>query len=125
MKKIIRICLLTVLLALVLSMLLISVAFAADEIVKEVPVTPDFWAYIVQEALVLIPVLYIFGYILKRIPKFPDWVIPIALVVIGMPAAMGIIGWTIDGAIQGVLVVGTTVLGNQLYKQAFQKRQLE
>ncbi len=79
---------------------------------------PNFWAYIVDEAYVLIPVLYVIGMMIKKIPKIPDWIIPFGLLVIAIPVAMALSGWTIQGAIQGVLVAGVTVFANQLYKQS-------
>ena len=86
---------------------------------------PDFLAYIIEKAYVLIPVLYFIGFLLKKIPGMPDWLIPFILVVIGVLAAMLMIGWTIEGAIQGILVTGVTVLTNQAYKQLFIKRKVE
>lgn len=111
--------LLILLISIILLVLMSSVAFAADEMVGG---TPDFWEYIKDEALVLVPALYLIGWIIKKIPKIPDWIIPIVLMTIAVPAAMGLIGWTIDGAIQGILVAGVTVLTNQVYKQTAVKR---
>ncbi|MPN32836.1 hypothetical protein SDC9_180317 [bioreactor metagenome] len=73
--------------------------------------------YIMDNALVIIPALWILGTIIKAIPFIPDWTIPLILLAAGVPAAMAIIGWNVDGAIQGVLVTGAAVYGNQLVKQ--------
>jgi hypothetical protein len=35
---------------------------------------------------------------------------------------MAIAGWTVEGAIQGVLVTGAAVYGNQLWKQTSQRQ---
>ncbi|MDQ6419924.1 phage holin family protein [Paenibacillus sp. LHD-117] len=40
--------------------------------------------YIVSEALVLMPVLFIFGLLLKNTPKVADWTIPWVLLVVGV-----------------------------------------
>jgi hypothetical protein len=73
--------------------------------------------YIMDNALVIIPALWILGTIIKAIPFIPNWAIPLILLVAGVPAAMAIIGWNVDGAIQGVLVTGAAVYGNQIVKQ--------
>lgn len=77
----------------------------------------DILNYIIEKALILIPVLIIIGWIFKQTPKFPDWCIPWALLVLGIVGAGFWIGWTPEGVFQGILVAGTAVFGNQLYKQ--------
>ena len=73
--------------------------------------------YITQNALVLIPVLIIIGQIIKGIEKIPDKWIPLILLPLGIVGAMALGGWTVDSAIQGILVTGTAVYGNQIVKQ--------
>jgi hypothetical protein len=77
--------------------------------------------YIIEKALVLIPALIIIGQIIKNIPNIPDWTIPVALLVVGVPGGMALAGWTVDGAIQGILVTGAAVYGNQIWKQVTNK----
>ncbi len=77
--------------------------------------------YIITEALIIIPVLWILGSFLKRTPKVQDWTIPWVLLAVGILAALGIIGFTVDAAIQGVLVAGAAVLGHQLVKQTTER----
>ena len=81
----------------------------------------DFEKDLIEQMLILIPVLYIVGALIKNTPKITDWVIPWILLVIGVAAAIAIglgAGITIpDAIIQGVLVTGVTVLTNQLIKQ--------
>ena len=72
-------------------------------------------SYITENALILIPVLLIIGRILKGIEKIP-W-IPLILLPLGVVGAMALGGWTADSAVQGILVTGTAVYGNQLMKQ--------
>lgn len=74
--------------------------------------------YIVDQALIVIPVLLILGYLLKNTPNVKDWLIPYALLVIGIVFALALIGFSADAVIQGILVSGAAVFGNQLYKQA-------
>lgn len=73
--------------------------------------------YITQNALILIPVLIIIGQIIKGIEKIPDKWIPLILLPLGIVGAMALGGWTVDSAIQGILVTGTAVYGNQIVKQ--------
>ena len=78
--------------------------------------------YIISEALIIIPVLWILGSFLKRTPKVQDWIIPWVLLLVGVILAIGIIGLTVDAAIQGVLVAGAAVLGHQLLKQTTERK---
>lgn len=73
--------------------------------------------YIISEALIIIPVLWILGSFLKKTPRIEDWLIPWVLLVVGVLIAIGILGLTIDAAVQGILVAGAAVLGHQLLKQ--------
>lgn len=73
--------------------------------------------YITENALILIPVLIIIGQIIKNIEKIPDKWIPLILLPIGIVGAMALGSWTVDSAIQGVLVTGAAVYGNQIVKQ--------
>lgn len=77
----------------------------------------DIINYIVEEALIVIPVLWVIGKLLKDIPSIQNWLIPWVLLVVGVLATMGIMGFTIESAIQGVLVAGASVFGHQLLKQ--------
>lgn len=73
--------------------------------------------YIIKDAYILIPVLYVIGVFLKRTPRIPDWLIPWILLVLGMAGAFFLSGMQLGGVLQGVLVAGLTVFANQLYKQ--------
>ena len=73
--------------------------------------------YITENALILIPVLIIIGRIIKNVQKIPDKWIPVILLPVGILGAMALGGWTVTSAIQGVLVTGAAVYGNQLVKQ--------
>lgn len=77
----------------------------------------DILTYITENALILIPVLLIIGQIIKSIQKIPDKWIPLILLPIGIVGAMALGSWTVDSAIQGVLVTGCAVYGNQIVKQ--------
>lgn len=72
--------------------------------------------YITENAIILIPVLIIIGLILKKLEFIPDKYIPLILLPLGVVGAMALGGWTFESAIQGVLVTGAAVYGNQIVK---------
>ena len=74
-------------------------------------------SYIMENALVLIPVLVIIGEIIKNIEKIPDKWIPLILLPLGIAGALCLGGLSVDSAIQGILVTGAAVYGNQIVKQ--------
>lgn len=73
--------------------------------------------YILQDFLVLVPVLYVLGLALKGTPRVRDWLIPWVLTILGMMIGFGIGGFNITSAIQGVIAAAVAVYGNQLFKQ--------
>lgn len=79
--------------------------------------------YIVEQALVLIPVLYVLGIMLKNTGRIKDWTIPWILLICGIGGAIALMGFNINAFIQGILVVGVTVYANQLFKQSIDKRE--
>ncbi|HAQ29305.1 MAG TPA: holin [Ruminococcaceae bacterium] len=77
----------------------------------------DVLSYIINRALVLIPVLNIIGMILKTLEKIPDKFIPLILLAAGILGSIALMGVSADSVIQGVLVTGAAVYGNQVVKQ--------
>lgn len=78
--------------------------------------------FIVEEALVMIPVLLIFGWVIKNAEIIANKYIPLILLSIGVsftPLLLG--GFEPQNIIQGVLVTGGAVLTHQLYKQSKEK----
>lgn len=74
--------------------------------------------YIVDNCLILIPFLSYIGYMIKNTEEIDDKYIPIVLSIIGIISAMLLLQeFSIEAVIQGVLVSGASVLGNQLIKQ--------
>lgn len=78
----------------------------------------EFKDFIVEQALILIPVLYIIGVFLKQSNAVKDEIIPLVLLSLGILCSNLLLGFGIQSTIQGVLVTGTTVLTNQVVKQA-------
>ena len=77
--------------------------------------------YILDNALILIPVIYVIGAILKGTELVKDKYIPVILLPIGIVLAMLLVGFNVNGFIQGVLVTGVAVYANQLVKQALKE----
>jgi hypothetical protein len=77
----------------------------------------DFSTYVSAGSLVLVPVIYIIGMILKNTETIPDKYIPVILLFVGIGASLGVNGFNANAVIQGVLVTGVSVYTNQLIKQ--------
>ena len=78
----------------------------------------EFLNYIVDNALILIPVLYIVGTFLKGLEIINDKYIPLILMAFSIAFSIAILGLNVDSIIQGILITGATVLSNQLIKQS-------
>lgn len=79
----------------------------------------DILNYVVQEGLVMIPVLFIIGEIVKGTELLSNKWIPLAVLIISIgftPLVLGV--YTADNIVQAVLVAGVTVFGNELIKQS-------
>ena len=77
----------------------------------------EFMEYITENALILIPVLYIIGAFLKGLEIINDKYIPLILMAFSIGFSIAILGLEVNSIIQGILVAGATVLSNQLIKQ--------
>ena len=78
----------------------------------------DFLNYIVGNKLILIPVLYIIGYIIKNTKIIRNKFIPLLLLVIGIILSVLMGGDTIiNNVVQGILVTGATVMTDQMIRQ--------
>ncbi len=81
----------------------------------------DIMSYIVSEGLILIPVLYLIGMLLKSTPRVSDWLIPYILGVLGIVGAVALLGISANSIIQGILIAGAAVYTNQTIKQTVNK----
>lgn len=77
----------------------------------------DIINYVTEQALILIPVLYILGLIIKGTEKLSNKWIPVLLLPLGIGGAIAIIGLNANSVIQGILVTGATVFADQIIKQ--------
>ena len=78
----------------------------------------EFLNYISDNALVLIPVIYIVGMFLKGLEGVNDKYIPFVLMFVSIAFSIAMLGLNVDSIIQGILIAGATVLSNQLIKQS-------
>lgn len=77
----------------------------------------DLLKYITENYLIIIPVLYVIGMVLKSIKRVPDEVIPLILLMAGIGFSIAIGGITVQAVMQGILVAGAAVFSNQFFKQ--------
>lgn len=75
--------------------------------------------YIMDEALIMIPALFIIGEIIKHTtPLLNKW-IPLILLITSLAFTPILIGsFSPDNIVQAVLIAGVTVFGNELIKQS-------
>lgn len=77
----------------------------------------EFIKFITENALVLVPAIYILGVILKGTEKVADKYIPVILLPIGIGGVIALTGFNAEAVIQGILITGAAVYTNQLIKQ--------
>ena len=78
----------------------------------------DILEYVVQEGLVMIPVLYILAEVIKYTELLDNKWIPLTLLIISIAFTPFLLGtFNADNIVQAVLVAGVTVFTDQLYKQ--------
>ena len=87
----------------------------------------DFLKYISENLLILIPVVYVVGMLIKGTEKIKDKFIPIILAVFAIVMSIVYTGFVLevgftpasitDAFVQGLLITGASVLINQIPKQ--------
>ncbi|NIK11206.1 phage holin family protein [Alkalibacillus almallahensis] len=73
--------------------------------------------YVVEKALILIPVLMVLGKMIKNMEVVPNKFIPGILLAIGLGLSLLLFGLNVDAVVQGVLVTGASVYFHQVIKQ--------
>jgi uncharacterized membrane protein YoaK (UPF0700 family) len=73
--------------------------------------------FIRPELLIVVAVCWIFGYMLKRTPRVPDWTIIYLVTLAAIIVVCLILGFNVDSFVQGILCGAVAVYGNQLVKQ--------
>ena len=74
--------------------------------------------FLIEEALILIPVLYIIGVFLKGLETIKDKYIPMIIWACSVAICLFYLGINIESFIQATLVAGASVFASQLYIQA-------
>lgn len=77
----------------------------------------DFAVYVTGRMLSVIPALWFVGWLLKRLRRVPDGLIPFILAVLGVVAALIIDGPSANSVVQGLLAAAAAVMGHQAVKQ--------
>ncbi|MGM1048637.1 MAG: phage holin family protein [Bacillota bacterium] len=68
--------------------------------------------------LIVVSACWVIGFILKKTPKIPDWSIVYIVLVLAVTLTVGLIGWSVEALIQGILAGAFAVFGHQAVKQA-------
>ena len=78
--------------------------------------------YILDNRIILIPVLIIIGQIIRQTKYIPNKFIPLILLIFGIVFSL-MIEWniSIQAIIQGILITGAAVLSDQIPKQLKKK----
>lgn len=74
--------------------------------------------YITEQAMILVPVLWVVGMIVKRVKQVKDKYIPVILLILGVVLANLYLGYSVEASLQGVLAVGLAIFAHQLKKQS-------
>ena len=78
----------------------------------------DILNYVVQEGLVMIPVLFIIGEIVKGTELLSNKWIPLSLLIVSIGFTPTLLGsYNATNIVQAVLVAGATVFSHELIKQ--------
>ena len=70
-----------------------------------------------EEGLVLVPAIYVLGMMLKGANFVADKYIPLLLLPLGVLGSLALQGFSAAALVQGVLITGLCVYGNQVGKQ--------
>ena len=77
----------------------------------------DLMKYVSENMLIMIPVIYIIGLMLKGLQFIQDKFIPFILLVIAIVLCILISGLNVNSVVQAILVTGVAVYTNQIIKQ--------
>lgn len=80
----------------------------------------NFAVFVTGRMISVIPALWFTGWLLKRIKRIPDALIPFILSALGVIAGLIIDGPSANSAVQGLLAAAAAVMGHQAVKQGSQ-----
>lgn len=67
--------------------------------------------------LIVVAACWVIGWVLKRTPKVPDWSIVYIVLIVAVWLTIGLLGWSVEALIQGILAGAFAVFGHQAVKQ--------
>jgi len=67
--------------------------------------------------MVVVAACWAIGYALKLTPRVPDWSIIYILSLLSVGSVIGILGFSIQSVLQGIVCAAVAVYGNQMVKQ--------
>ncbi|WP_339271764.1 phage holin family protein [Paenibacillus sp. FSL K6-1330] len=67
--------------------------------------------------LIVVAACWVIGWVLKRTPKVPDWSIVYIVIIVAVWLTIGLLGWSVEAIIQGILAGSFAVFGHQAIKQ--------
>lgn len=68
--------------------------------------------------LIVVAACWVIGFMLKKTPRIPDWNIIYIVTAVAIAFVILMLGPSVEGVVQGILVGAVAVYGNQLIKQA-------
>ena len=67
--------------------------------------------------LIVVAACWVIGYVLKKTPKVADWTIVYIVTAAAVVLTVGLIGFSVEAVIQGILAGAFAVYGHQIVKQ--------
>lgn len=74
-------------------------------------------SFIKPEFLIVVVVAWVLGYMVRTVPKIPNWSIVFIVTAYTIVTVVVIEGWSAQALMQGILCGAVAVYGNQLVKQ--------
>ncbi|MFC4305815.1 phage holin family protein [Cohnella boryungensis] len=74
--------------------------------------------FIDTRLVIVLAACWVIGYGLKRTPSVPDWSILYIVITAAVLLTGGVIGYTVEAIVQGIIVGAVAVAGHQAFKQA-------
>ncbi|MGW8822208.1 phage holin family protein [Paenibacillus lautus] len=67
--------------------------------------------------LIVVAACWVIGWVLKKTPKIADWSIVYIVIIVAVWLTIGLLGWSVEAIIQGILAGSFAVFGHQAIKQ--------
>ncbi|MGG4096219.1 phage holin family protein [Paenibacillus lautus] len=67
--------------------------------------------------LIVVAACWVIGFVLKKTPKVRDWSIVYIVMIVAVWLTIGLLGWSVEALIQGILAGAFAVFGHQAVKQ--------